>query len=114
MTKNPYDIIKHAHVTEKAQLMATLKDLKSNPSISRFKLPKYVFIVDRDANKQEIACAIEEIYSNTGVKVVAVNTIQVKPKATRRRGRHGKKNGFKKAIVTLEEKDSLEIEEPRN
>jgi large subunit ribosomal protein L23 len=107
-TKNPYQIVKHPHATEKSQTLATLKDATSNPSLAAFKLPKYVFIVDRAANKQEIAWAIEEIYRERNVKVVSVNTIQVKPKKSRQRGRHGETVAFKKAIVTLEEKDSLE------
>ena len=42
------------------------------------------------------------------VKVVAVNTINVKAKARRVRGRPGFKNAFKKAIVTFEKGDSLD------
>ena len=45
--KDPYQIIKHQHVTEKAQMLARIKKCKSNPSLARFELPKYVFIVDR-------------------------------------------------------------------
>jgi len=106
--KNPYDIIKHQHVTEKSVMLEGLKDADSNPSVRRCKSPKYVFIVDKKANKQQIAAAVEDIYSEKGIKVVAVNTINVKPKARRVRGRLGVKPGFKKAIVTLEEKDSLD------
>ncbi len=58
--------------------------------VARFELPKYVFVVDRTANKNEIALAIEEIYKDKTVKVVSVNTINVKPKARRVRGRLGK------------------------
>lgn len=106
--KNPYDIIKHQHVTEKSVVLEGLKDADSNPSVRRCKSPKYVFIVDKKANKQQIASAVEDIYSEKGIKVVAVNTINVKPKARRVRGRLGVKPGFKKAIVTLEENDSLD------
>ncbi len=42
-----------------------------------------MFIVDRHANKHEIANAIEEIYKDEGIKVVAVNTINVKAKPRR-------------------------------
>lgn len=106
--KNPYDIIKHQHVTEKSMVLENLKDADSNPSLRRCKSPKYVFIVDRKANKQQIAEAVEQIYSDKNVKVVAVNTINVKPKTRRVRGRLGIKSGFKKAIVTLDEKDRLD------
>lgn len=106
--KNPYQIIKHQHVTEKANMLQELKNAKSNPSLARFELPKYVFIVDRKATKQEIAKALEQIYSDRGIKVVAVNTINVKSKPRRVRGRSGETSAFKKAIVTLEKGDSLD------
>jgi large subunit ribosomal protein L23 len=109
--KTPYDIIKRRHITEKAMVLQELKNAKSNRSLARFENPKYVFVVDRKANKKEIAVAIEEIYKDIGVKVVAVNTINVKPKPTRQlrtRGGNGSKSAFKKAIVTLEPKDDLD------
>lgn len=106
--KSPYQIIKHQYMTEKAMMLQSLKTTESNPSVKRCNSPKYVFIVDRSANKQEIAKAVEEIYHNEGVQVVSVNTINVKAKARRVRGRAGFKNAFKKAIVTLRPNDSLE------
>lgn len=106
--RTPYQIIKHQHVTEKAMMLQELKNAKSNPSLARCESPKYVFVVDPKANKQQIASAIEEIYKDQHVKVVAVNTIQVKAKSRRVRGRIGKKSGFKKAIVTFEKGDSLD------
>jgi large subunit ribosomal protein L23 len=108
MKKDPYQIVKHQHVTEKAQVLEGLKNAKSNRSLARCESPKYVFIVDPMANKQEIAWAIEEIYRDKKVKVVGVNTINVKPKQRRVRGRLGMKKSFKKAIVTLENGDSLD------
>ncbi len=106
--KNPYEIIKHQHVTEKAMMLQELKNAESNPSIKRCKSPKYVFVVDQKANKQEIAGALEEIYKDKGIRVAAVNTINVKGKPRRVRGRPGHKSAFKKAIVTLQEGDSLD------
>lgn len=106
--KNYYQIIKHQHVTEKAMMLQELKNAKSNVSLTRCESPKYVFIVDPKANKHQIANAIEEIYKEKRIKVVAVNTINVKSKARRVRGRLGKKSAFKKAIVTLEKGDSLD------
>jgi len=108
MKKNPYQVIKHLHVTEKSMVLEGLKDAKSNPSLAKCESPKYVFIVDPTANKQEIAQAVEEIYSDRNVKVVGVNTINVKAKQRRVRGRLGMKKSFKKAVVTLEKGDSLD------
>ncbi len=106
--KDPYQVVKHQHVTEKSLVLQELKNATSNPSLKRCESPKYVFVVDRKANKTDIADAIEEIYSDRNIKVVAVNTINVKPKARRVRGRSGMKPGFKKAVVTLEKGDSLD------
>ena len=60
------------------------------------------------ATKREIAWAVEEIYKEQQMRVIAVNTIRVKPKTRRVRGRFGKTPGFKKAIVTLDPKDRLD------
>lgn len=106
--KNLYQVVKHQYVTEKSMMLQRLKTAESNPSLKRCESPKYVFIVDRNANKHQIAQAIEEIYKNEGIKVVAVNTINVKAKARRVRGRPGFKNAFKKAIVTLRPGDNLD------
>ena len=106
--KSLYQTIKHQHVTEKAMMLQRLKTADSNPSLKRCESPKYVFIVDRNANKHQIAAALEEIYKDEGIKVVAVNTINVKAKARRVRGRPGFKNAFKKAVVTLRPGDNLD------
>ncbi|KAF3361560.1 50S ribosomal protein L23 [Chlamydiales bacterium STE3] len=106
--KNPYQVVKHQRVTEKAIVLENLKNATSNVSLARCKSPKYVFVVEKTANKKEIAEAIEQIYSSKNVKVVAVNTINVKAKSRRVRGRLGMTASFKKAIVTLQEGDSLE------
>jgi len=108
MEKSPYQVIKHQLVTEKTMMLGRLQSVESNPSVKACKSPKYVFIVERTANKNEIAKALEQIYKEAGIKVVSVNTINMKPKARRVRGRPGFKNAFKKAVVTLREGDSLD------
>ena len=65
---------------------------------------QYTFEVLPDANKIQIKDAVEKTFS---VRVKAVNTLNVKPKARVRgvrggRGRiYGHERGWKKAIVTL-------------
>jgi len=108
LKKSPFDIILSKHITEKSRVLEQLQFNSSNPCVKKCNTPKYVFIVDKRANKQEIATAIEEIYSDKKIKVVSVNTITAKPKPRRVRGRPGMKPGFKKAIVTLEAGDSIE------
>ena len=105
---HPYRIVKHIYVTEKSMMLQSLHTAESNSCLRRCERPRYVFVVDRSASKQEIARAVEEIYVERNIKVVAVNTIQVKGKERRRRGRRGMTPAFKKAIVTLEKGDSLE------
>jgi len=46
VTKNPYEVIKHMHVTEKSMVLENLKEAKGNKSLERCKSPKYVFVVD--------------------------------------------------------------------
>jgi len=110
MSKSPYAIIKSRYITEKATVLENLCASESNPSLKRCQTAKYVFLVDKDANKQEIRRAVEEIYAESKIKVKAVNTIHIKPKPKRVRGRLGKTAGFKKAIVTLREGDKIEAE----
>ena len=72
----------------------------------------YVFQVGRDANKIQIKDAVEQTFN---VKVVAVNTLIVKAKkksrmASRRGGRiSGTESAWKKAIVTLDPNDHIEL-----
>ncbi|OUN00817.1 MAG: 50S ribosomal protein L23 [Firmicutes bacterium ZCTH02-B6] len=89
---DPRDVIKRPLVTEKAtELMQQ---------------GKYVFEVDRSANKTEIKRAVETIFN---VKVVKVNTVRVRGKL-RRQGRWvGRTPDRKKAVVTLQEGQRLPI-----
>lgn len=107
-SKSPYAVVKHRYVTEKSTMLSTLHLSDKNPSVRRCEQPKYVFIVDKRANKIEIAHALEQIYAEKKIKVVSVNTIQVQGKMRRLRGRLGRRASFKKAIVTLEKGDSLD------
>lgn len=108
MRKNNYEIILSRHVTEKATMLSGLWEKESNASLKKCELPKYVFRVHPKANKIEIARALEEIYAQKKVKVVSVNTINVKPKPRRLRGIKGDTRKFKKAIVTFSKNDRLD------
>lgn len=106
--KDPYQVIIKRHMTEKARVLGELQNSKSNPSVRRCESPKYVFIVHPKATKRQISVAIEAIYKDKQVKVVAVNTINVQGKVKRRRGRLFTNPSFKKAVVTLQKGDSLD------
>ncbi|MEZ5315445.1 MAG: 50S ribosomal protein L23 [Chlamydiales bacterium] len=110
MMQEALKIIKCRYITEKAKMLELLHDSKSNQSIERFKSPKYVFIVDRKANKQQIACAIETIYKEKNIKVTKVNTLYTKRKKKKKRGlrKEGMTSAYKKAIVTMEPGDLID------
>jgi large subunit ribosomal protein L23 len=91
-TARHYDVIVAPIITEKATLLSELN--------------KVVFKVAADASKDEIAAAVEELFK---VNVTKVNTLIVEGKTKRFRGRLGKRNDIKKAIVTLAEGQSIDI-----
>lgn len=64
------------------------------------------FKVAQDATKPEIKAAVEGLF---GVKVLAVNTIVVKGKSKRFRGRPGQRSDWKKAMVRLAEGQSIDL-----
>lgn len=89
-------VLKKPILTEKSQ-KATVKG-------------KYTFEVEINANKIEIAKAVERMY---GVTVTDVNTMRQigkkKSRMTRTRASVGKTSTFKKAIVTLQEGDLIDL-----
>ena len=92
MTKTAQDII--------------LKPVITEDSMERLPEGKYTFEVAKDANKIEIAKAIEELFD---VKVAKVNTISVKGKEKRMGRSVGFRPDRKKAIVTLEGDKTIEF-----
>jgi large subunit ribosomal protein L23 len=106
--KSPYDVIKSRHVTEKAQVLGNLYKNESNPCVRKCDTPKYVFLVDKRANKVEIAEAVEAIYAQSKIKVIAVNTINRKQEKRLVRGRESYRPAYKKAVVTLRAGDLIE------
>lgn len=87
-----YDIIKTLVRTEKGTMIEPQR--------------KYLFHVDRRANKIEVKKAVEEIYK---VKVQSVNTSIVRAKQKRVRQELGKTTPWKKAVVTLKEGHKIEV-----
>jgi len=67
---------------------------------------KYLFLVDKSANKIQIKQAIEDIYK---VKVLDVNTFISPGKLKRVRHQLGRTPDIKKAVVTLKEGQKIEI-----
>ncbi|MEI7960370.1 MAG: 50S ribosomal protein L23 [Chitinophagaceae bacterium] len=74
------------------------------------KLRRYAFKVNRRANKLEIKTAIEQFY---GVNVLEVNTLVVpgknKTRSTKAGIISGVKSGYKKALVTVAEGETIDL-----
>ncbi len=73
-------------------------------------LNQFGFIVDKNANKLQIRDAVEEMY---GVTVTDVNTMKYKGKKKSRFTKTGiitgRKNNYKKAIVTLANGENIDF-----
>ncbi len=67
---------------------------------------KYLFWVEKDTNKIIIKQAVEHIYK---VKVKSVNTVSMRGKKKRVRYQVGKTPDWKKAIVTLEAGQTIDV-----
>ncbi|RDW14882.1 50S ribosomal protein L23 [Paracoccus thiocyanatus] len=87
-----YDVIVKPVITEKATLAGEAN--------------AYVFQVAKDSSKPVIKQAVEALFN---VKVKAVNTTITKGKAKRFRGRPGVRSDVKKAYVTLEAGNSIDV-----
>ncbi|WP_324076060.1 MAG: 50S ribosomal protein L23 [Erythrobacter sp.] len=87
-----YDVILAPHITEKSTLASEQNAV--------------VFKVAKDATKPQIKEAIEAIYDK---KVVSVNTLVVKGKTKRWKGKAYQRSDVKKAIVTLAEGEMIDI-----
>ena len=83
-----------------------IKPIITEASMMGIVSKKYTFKVATDANKVEIARAVEELF---GVKVAKVNTMNMKRKPKRLRYQSGHTSAWTKAIVTLKA-DSKTIE----
>ncbi len=92
MKEKYYDIVLSPVITEKSTMMAEHN--------------KVMFNVARSATKPQIKEAVEALF---GVKVKAVNTLLRKGKVKRFRNIVGKQNDVKKAVVTLEEGNTIDI-----
>jgi large subunit ribosomal protein L23 len=89
---NHYDVIRSPVITEK--------------STAASEQDKVVFNVAKRATKDDIKAAVEALFK---VKVKSVNTLVRKGKKKRFRGILGRQSDIKRAIVTLEEGQSIDV-----
>jgi large subunit ribosomal protein L23 len=92
IAKNKYDLIKTPLITEKSTILG--------------EFGKYVFEVSPRADKSSVKKAIEEIFT---VKVKSVNILNQKGKIKKFRGFLGRRADSKKAIVTLEKDQTIDL-----
>lgn len=83
---------------EKTAQDIILTPIITEASMEALEMNKYTFKVAKNANKIEIAKAVEELF---GVKVVKVNTINCRGRKKRVGRFEGMTPSWKKAIVTL-------------
>lgn len=83
-----------------------IRPLITEKSTQLMEQGKYVFVVDKRANKIEIAQAVASIFK---VNVKAVNTVNVEGKVKRIGRNLGKRADYKKAIVTLAAGETIEF-----
>ena len=91
-TPRHYDVIVAPHITEKATLLSEQN--------------KVVFQAAMDSTKDEIAAAVEALFT---VNVLKVNTLIQEGKTKRFRGVKGRRSDIKKAIVTLAAGQSIDV-----
>ena len=91
---NSFEIIKTVRLTEKGTLQGE-------------KLNQYTVVADPRANKIQIRQAVQELFK---VKVLRVNTLNVRGKVRRQRtSQAGRAPDWKKAIVTLKAGDKISL-----
>ena len=91
---NSFEIIKTVWLTEKGTRQGD-------------NFNQYTVVADRRANKTQIREAVQELFK---VKVIRVNTLNVRGKFRRQRtAQAGQAPDWKKAIVTLKEGDKITL-----
>ncbi|NIA09794.1 MAG: 50S ribosomal protein L23 [Nitrospiraceae bacterium] len=104
--KSSYDVIIRPIITEKGVGLSNM-EVKPSKSKEARKISKLVLEVKKDASKTEIKDAVKRVL---GVDVEKVNTAVVKGKRKSVRFLRGKKKDTKKAIVTLKQGQSVDLE----
>lgn len=93
---NPSKILKESIVTEKATTLSANNN-------------QYSFEVYPDADKKDVAAAVEQLFKVDVVRVNILNKKSVKKRSRYNRNQMGTKRGLKKAIVTLKAGDAIEL-----
>lgn len=87
-----YEVLRNPLITEKSTQLSSVNQV--------------VFEISKDATKKEVAAAIETLFK---VKVKKVLTLNQNGKIKVFKGKTGKRNNYKKAIVTLEAGQNIDL-----
>jgi len=82
------------------------KPIISEKSFAAAGIGKFSFIADKNSNKESLKKVIEDIYK---VEVIKVNTQNVDGKLKRSKGKIGKRDDFKKIVVTLKKGQKIAL-----
>ena len=105
-TKSPYEIILRPIITEKS-----MRGTEAEENLGR----KYAFAVAKNSNKYEIAWALEQIQKDAKapINVTTVNVVNVHGHARVgrffRRANKGTTASYKKAYITLQPGQQIEL-----
>jgi len=87
-----YDVLAAPHITEKATALTQHN--------------QYAFVIAPAANKHDVKASVESLYK---VDVLSVNTVNIKGKTKRFKGRLGKRNDVRKAIIRIAKGQSIDM-----
>jgi len=91
-----YDILIRPIITEKS-------------SFQSGKLNQYVFEVHADATKKQVKQAVEKVFDVTVERVNIMNMPGKRSRRARSRQLKMRRSGYKKAIITLQPGDSIDV-----
>ncbi len=89
--KNLFEVVRKPRITEKAGIKAESENV-------------YTFEVTKSATKKSIKDSIEQVYK---VKPIKINIVNLPAKNVTSRGKKGKKQSIKKAVVYLKKGDKI-------
>jgi large subunit ribosomal protein L23 len=89
--KNLFEVIKKPRITEKAGIKAESQNV-------------YTFEVTKNATKKSVQNSVEQIYK---IKPVKINIVNLPEKKVTSRGKMGRKQSIKKAVVYLKKGDKI-------
>jgi large subunit ribosomal protein L23 len=89
--KNLFEVVKKPRITEKAGIKAESENV-------------YTFEVAKSATKKSVKDSVEQVYK---VKPIKINIVNLPAKKVTSRGKMGKKQSIKKAVVYLKKGDKI-------